>query len=594
MIAALAAALLVWRAELLSSGVPLLGNLLLYFHPLYEQTTRQLVAGHLPLWNPLEALGVPLLADPQAGALAPAHVLFRVLPFAAAFRLNLLLDVALLASGGWLLARRLGLRGAAAALAGAAAAGNGFAFYHAGMIAHLDSLALAPFVLLFWAAGRGGWAGLALALQLAGGHPFFAYMTLVAALFLTPPRPWRALAAAALSAGALGALTVLGAAALFSRSGRAGAVDPAAVFVYSLDPDALWRMLFFPLWNRAEGAFVGDPTITTFYVGPLAAALALAGACRKGTARLAGLAGFCLLMALGPYTPLYPALLRALPGLSLFRYPAQWGGPASLALALLCGGGLSLLPRRARAFAAAAIVADLALFCARPPAGRAGAAFLSARPQTLARPELAGGARVAHTERFFALEAAAGNGAADWAARKAALAPSHASVFGVGELVSDNIAASLDVRREAARALATGDRAALARLGVGLVVDSSADGRPELTPLSPGPRAVLVPGGRARVVAERPGRVELEVEPAAEGKLVLADAWAPGWRAYVDGRAEPAWPEGALISCGVPVSAARVVLLYRPLYARAGAALTALALAAALSAALAAARRSAA
>lgn len=594
MIAALAAALVIWRAELLSSGVPLLGNLLLYFHPLYEQTTRQLVAGHIPLWNPLEALGVPLLADPQAGALAPAHVLFRVLPFAAAFRLNLLVDVLLLASGGHLLARRLGLRGAAAALAGAVAAGNGFAFYHAGMIAHVDSLALAPFVLLFWAAGRGGWAGLALALQLAGGHPFFAYMTLVAALFLTPPRPWKALASAALAAAGAGALTLLGAAALFSRSARAGAVDPSAVFVYSLDPDALWRMLVWPLWNRMPDAFVGDPTITSFYVGLPAAALALAGACRRGSARFAGLAGFCLLMALGPFTPLYPALLRALPGLSLFRYPAQWGGPAALALALLCGAGVSLLSPRARALAALAVVADLALFCARPPAGRAEAAFLSARPGTLSRPELAGGARVAHTGRFFAAEAEAGNGPADWVARKIALAPSHASVFGVGELVSDNIAASALVRREAARALAAGDRAALSRLGVGLVVDAGADGRPELTPLSAGPRAALYPEGRARVIAERPGRVELEVSPAAEGKLVLADAWAPGWRAYVDGRASPAWPEGALLSCGVPVSASRVVLLYRPLYARAGAALAALALAAALSAALSAARRAAA
>lgn len=573
MILALAAVALIWRVELLGRGLPLVGNLVLYFHPLYEHGTRQLVAGKLPLWNPLQGLGVPLLADPQAGLLAPGHALFRVLPFAAALKLNLALHVLLLAAGSYLLARRLGARRLASALAAALAAGNGFAFYHGALIPHFDSLTYTPFVLLFWVAGRGALAGLALALQLATGHPFFAYMTLVAAALLRAPSA-RALAAAAAASAGAGALTVLGAAAVFSQTARLEMND-ASHWVYSVDPDALWRMLVTPLWNRSAHAFTGDPTITSFYVGPAALALAAAGAWRARGGRAAALAVLALVLMLGPHTPVYPALLRAAPGLSLFRYPAQWGAIAALALALLAAAGLSALSRRARAGAALLVLADLAAFCAVAPAPRVPGEFLSRRPRTLEVPELSDGARVAHSPAFFASQAEAGVSAAEWETRLEALAPSRASLFGVGELVADNIAAPRGAREAAARALAQGPRA-LERLGVGLLVDAGKDGELRAERLSAGPRARALPSGAARVAQEAPGRVSLAL--GGGERVLLADSWAPGWRAFVDGRQTPAFSDSGLLSCALSPGAREAVFVYDPAYARAGAALASLTL----------------
>lgn len=586
MIAALAAALLIWRAELLAPGIPLFGNMVLYVHPLYEQATRQLQAGSLPLWNPLQSMGVPLLANPQAGVLAPAHVLFRLLPFETALRLNLAVDVLLLASGSFLLARVLGVRRGAAVLAAVVACGNGFAFYHSGLTPQFDSLALAPYVLLFWVSGRGALAGLALALQAAGGHPFFVYMTLAACALMTPLRPWSALWRAAASAAGAGALVWLGAAALFSASARGLALDRRAVFAYSLEPDALWRMLTTPWWNRSAEAFLGDATITSFYLGLPALALAARGAWLGRLPRVAALAALSLALAMGPALPLYPALLGRLPGLSLFRYPAQWAGLAALAAALLAAEGLRGLGPRARAAFLLAVALDLAAFCAAPALPRAPMSLLAARPAAASRPELAGGLRLAHAPSFFQAQPEAASLSRWPDLLKRDLAPSHASVFGLPELTSYNVGAAAAARAATERAFARRDGSALSRLGAGLVVETGPDGRTFMWPVKGAWRAAMAPSGSARLVEEAGARAVLSVEAPAPARLSFSAAPAPGWRAYVDGVPAALSFEGASLAFDVPAGARQAVLLYRPAYAAAGSALAVLSLLAFLAAGL--------
>ncbi|MFQ5670287.1 MAG: hypothetical protein ACE5HD_07180 [Acidobacteriota bacterium] len=90
----------------------------------------------------------------------------------------------------------------------------------------------------------------------------------------------------------------------------------------------------------------------------------------------------------------------------------------------------------------------------------------------------------------------------------------------------------------------------------------------------------------ARVVARGFNQVTLETEASGEAWLVLLDAWAPGWRVWIDGK-----PRGAAVKTdaifrgvAVPPGRHRVVFRYRPAAFRLGlgCALVALALLAGL------------
>jgi hypothetical protein len=85
--------------------------------------------------------------------------------------------------------------------------------------------------------------------------------------------------------------------------------------------------------------------------------------------------------------------------------------------------------------------------------------------------------------------------------------------------------------------------------------------------------------GSARVVEVGADRVDLDVELSAPGHVVLVDAWAPGWRARVDGRAAPVRRANVAFRA-VPVEAGRhrVELRYRPWTVWAGLALSGAAL----------------
>jgi hypothetical protein len=79
-----------------------------------------------------------------------------------------------------------------------------------------------------------------------------------------------------------------------------------------------------------------------------------------------------------------------------------------------------------------------------------------------------------------------------------------------------------------------------------------------------GPRPA--PGG-VRVVARDVGRLELEVrEPLDSGSfLVVTSSWYPGWRAVVDGGAEPIHRvNGSFLGVVLPPGGRHVVLSYRP------------------------------
>ena len=64
---------------------------------------------------------------------------------------------------------------------------------------------------------------------------------------------------------------------------------------------------------------------------------------------------------------------------------------------------------------------------------------------------------------------------------------------------------------------------------------------------------------------ERPGRLELTVAAAGPAEWIVREAYAPGWRAEVDGReAALTVREGWHMVVAIPPGARRVVLSYRP------------------------------
>src|SRR5262249_1849334 len=90
-------------------------------------------------------------------------------------------------------------------------------------------------------------------------------------------------------------------------------------------------------------------------------------------------------------------------------------------------------------------------------------------------------------------------------------------------------------------------------------------------PLSPD----RVASGRAEVVSEVPGRVEVATESGSDDYLVLADTFDPGWSATIDGRPVAIRPAfAAFRAVFVPRGSHRVVFRYRPAGFRAGLAVT--------------------
>lgn len=90
--------------------------------------------------------------------------------------------------------------------------------------------------------------------------------------------------------------------------------------------------------------------------------------------------------------------------------------------------------------------------------------------------------------------------------------------------------------------------------------------------------ALAAANGRARVAITRdaPDEVTLAVDADADTVVILADAWASGWSATVDGAATAAWPANVVLRAA-PVPAGRHTLVwrYRPVSARVGAWLSA-------------------
>lgn len=147
------------------------------FVPWLQFARRELLAGHLPLWNPHQDGGVPLLGNGQSALLSPLSWPVLIAGVKHGWNLSLLLRILVMAAGVWVWLRRLG-RTRTASLLGAVMTALSGPFIAWLEHPHTLALAGAPWLLaglegLVAGRGRRSW-GLAVAgawLVLVGGHP---------------------------------------------------------------------------------------------------------------------------------------------------------------------------------------------------------------------------------------------------------------------------------------------------------------------------------------------------------------------------------------------------------------------------------------
>jgi hypothetical protein len=159
-----------------------------YYYPLYLRVQQEWRAGRLPLWEPEENGGVPLLGNPTACVLYPAKLIYAALPYPWAARFYIITHVGIAYLAMWILMRGWGVGHSAAALAATGYAFGGPVLLQYCNVIFLVGAAWLPLAFHFadrWlrlAERRSlAWLAMVLAVQTLGGDPEAAYISLLAA-----------------------------------------------------------------------------------------------------------------------------------------------------------------------------------------------------------------------------------------------------------------------------------------------------------------------------------------------------------------------------------------------------------------------------
>jgi hypothetical protein len=342
-----------------------------------------LLRGQLPQWNPYQALGFPVFADPLYGVFYPPNWLFLLTPTAWIASMQTWQCLAHLlwgTAGVCFLSRRLGGSSRAITIAGLAWALAGYttAQWTSGLLLFAD--AWVPWVVvghiaLLDSARRGAWqrglvkAALPTAFAILLGEVFLAIIAAGFALvfaFLVErvERPehllvpasrwrWRALAVAAVALGfGAGAIVIVPARTLLGGTERAKSLSRDVAESFSLHPLRVAELVLPNSMGDAYGLYpaasiVGEarldglPLSYSVYMGASVFALALAAFGRRRNLALAigGLMVAALLLAFGRYTPVHGWFRRVAVPLSYMRYPEKYAVLVVLSGALLSGLG---------------------------------------------------------------------------------------------------------------------------------------------------------------------------------------------------------------------------------------------------------------
>ena len=160
-----------------------------FYHPLFQWITAEWGHGRVPLWNPQENCGLPVLADATSSIFYPAKLIFVLpLPFVWLYKFYIIGHVVFAALGMFAFARRLRASQQAAVLVGLAYACGGNVLFQYCNIVFLVGAAWLPFALLAIeeVVSRRCWRAMlflafVLAMMILGGDPQMALHVLLAA-----------------------------------------------------------------------------------------------------------------------------------------------------------------------------------------------------------------------------------------------------------------------------------------------------------------------------------------------------------------------------------------------------------------------------
>lgn len=350
------------------------------FQPVRTLVVTALRDFRLPLWNPHEALGVPLLAQLMHGVLHPVSVLASFLCPESGLDMHILAYGALAAMGSAFLARTLGASLGAAAVAGLGYGLSGYILGTSSVITYLCAAATAPWAVagMRLAGDSGQRLGVvataaAIAFLHFAGDPQWTTIALLIGLMLaTEKGGMRGLGRAVIGAAVgttLAAIQILPALAYLGDTSRGAGLDMFDRLQWSLAP---WRIVEFLVPGFFGGfqitlerwpvfIWLGGlarpgyemPFIPSVYMGGSVLVLALAGVKRSRSGYLIGAAAMLLLwLSLGA-TSGAEQLLHNVPIWGKFRYAEKMVGPMTLCLSQLAAFGadsLSERPSRAWAF----------------------------------------------------------------------------------------------------------------------------------------------------------------------------------------------------------------------------------------------------
>ena len=181
-------------------GVKIVGfrDTLSFYWPLFQWIDREWALGELPLWNPYDGLGQPVVGEGVTSVFYPGKLifLFREFSFSSRFGMYIGAHVWLAFAGAYVFARSLkGTRGGAF-LSGICFAFSGPFLFQATNVVYLVGAAWLPWGLRSIWLGRiensfkhAKWTGIFAALMILGGDPQMAYhLCLLAAVTWIWPR----------------------------------------------------------------------------------------------------------------------------------------------------------------------------------------------------------------------------------------------------------------------------------------------------------------------------------------------------------------------------------------------------------------------
>ncbi len=342
---------------------------ILHVHLTFKQgEARALRSGYVPVIDPYDGGGEPLLGNPNAVPLYPDNLLYLVAPVLWAFNAHFWLHLLLAPLAAYWMGRAWGLSRGASWAVGVTYATSGFFLSQLNFYNLVAGAALAPaFVAAVLTVGRrprlgATSAGLLWALLLLAGGPLTVVLAaLLAGTALLARDGWRlggrrAVGLLALAVG-LGTLVALPQIVEFVRilptaARRLIGIAPASqALMWAWHPIRVLEWLIPIPFGRYDlggpGRFWGllyyraqEPFFLSLYPGLLALALVVAsGVPRSRAARWAWVnVTLGLLLALGGWIPLGRWLV-ALPVADLFRFPVKFWLLVAVGASLVCGVG---------------------------------------------------------------------------------------------------------------------------------------------------------------------------------------------------------------------------------------------------------------